>query len=389
MSLLGLNLTLSVGSMTPDPAPLQLTQALQSVEVTRSDEGPSAFQLTFYADRSGPFQSDYPLLRSPLLKLFNRILITVTFNGTPRVLMDGFITHHQLMPGDASKGSTLVVTGEDVSVLMDLVDLPFEYPSMSDAMIVLFILAKYSLIGIYPEVIPPLTTFLRLPLEGTWQQTGTDRANLNKLAANHAYVFYIEPGAAPLTNKAYWGPPPRTGTPQKALTVNLGPATNVSSISFNYDGLAATGVFGTLQDPETNIDMPILLQAGTRVPLLAGQPALPGQIPFARQSLYSSALQCGDGYNRAISYIDALASAQSIVDQSTDKVVTAEGELDGLRYGDLLSAPGVVGLRGAGTTYDGNYYVKSVTHSISKEKYTQKFKLAREGVGSTVSEVQP
>jgi hypothetical protein len=375
--------------MVPSPAPLLLTQALQSVEVTRSDECPSAFQLSFYADRSGPFSMDYPIVSSPLLKPFNRVLLTVTFNGTPRVLMDGFITHQQLMPGDATRGSTFVVTGEDVSVLMDLYDLPLEYPSMSDAMIVLFILAKYSVLGIYPVIIPPVTTFLRLPFEGTWQQSGTDRANLTKLAANHAYVFYVEPGPASLTNKAYWGPPVRTGSPQKTLTVNMGPATNINSISFNYDGLAATGVFGFVQDPETNIDLPILLQASTRLPLLASQPVLPTQLPYVRQSLFTSALECSKGYNRAASYIDALSSAQAIVDQSTDRVVTAEGELDAVRYGDLLSAPGIVGLRGAGMSYDGNYYVKSVTHSISKEKYIQKFTLTREGLGSTVSEVQP
>jgi hypothetical protein len=189
-------------------------------------------------------------------------------------------------------------------------------------------------------------------------------------------------------NKAYWGPPLRINTPQKALTVNMGPNTNVNSISFNFDALAATGVFGMIQDPTTNLDLPLLLQASTRLPFLASQPVLPTQLPYVRQRLFTSALQSGKGYQRAISFIDALSSAQNIVDQSTDKVVTVEGELDAIRYGDLLTAPGIVGLRGAGMSYDGNYYVKSVTHSISKEKYTQKFKLSREGLGSTVSEVQ-
>lgn len=388
MSLLGINLSLWVGGMTPEPAPALLMQALQGVEVTRGDEGPSTFQLTFYADRSGPFAAEYPLLAGTLLQPFSRVLLTVTFGGTPRVLMDGFITKQRLTPGDAARGSTLVVEGEDVSVLMDLLDAPFEYPSMSDPMIVLMILGKYALVGVYPQVVPPETSFLRDPLEGTWQQTGTDRANLVKLAANHAYVFYVEPGPAPLTNRAYWGPPPRDAPPQKALTVNMGPATNVNSISFGYDGLAPAGVFGSIQDPETNVDMPLLIQDSTRPPL-AALPALTAQFPKVRQSLFTTALQCGGGYDRAASFADAVESAQSLVNKSADDVVTAEGELDAIRYGSLLSAPGVVGLRGAGTSYDGNYYVRGVTHSISKEKYTQKFRLAREGLGSTVSEVQP
>jgi len=52
------------------------------------------------------------------------------------------------------------------------------------------------------------------------------------------------------------------------------------------------------------------------------------------------------------------------------------------RYGDLLESRGTVGLRGAGFTYDGFYYVKSVSHAISKGKYKQRFSLSREGTGA-------
>ena len=35
------------------------------------------------------------------------------------------------------------------------------------------------------------------------------------------YVFYLEPGPAPGTSKAYWGPEIRVGEPQPALTANM------------------------------------------------------------------------------------------------------------------------------------------------------------------------
>jgi hypothetical protein len=70
-------------------------------------------------------------------------------------------------------------------------------------------------------------------------------------------------------------------------------------------------------------------------------------------------------------------------------VVTAEGELDTMRYGDLLQARALVGLRGAGYSYDGLWYVRRVKHQIQKEKYTQSFSLCREGLGSTVPAVIP
>jgi hypothetical protein len=78
------------------------------------------------------------------------------------------------------------------------------------------------------------------------------------------------------------------------------------------------------------------------------------------------------------------AKAQGMVDRSLDEVVTATGELDALRYGGLLQPRGPVDLRGAGRSYDGSYYVKSVTHSIDirKGEYRQRFTLTREGLGT-------
>ena len=86
--------------------------------------------------------------------------------------------------------------------------------------------------------------------------------------------------------------------------------------------------------------------------------------------------------------MQAFARAQGMTDASTD-VVTVDGELDALRYGDPLCARGLVGLRGAGYSYDGLYYVKRVTHTIRKGEYSQRFSLTREGVGAISPVVMP
>ena len=46
--------------------------------------------------------------------------------------------------------------------------------------------------------------------------------------------------------------------------------------------------------------------------------------------------------------------------------VTAHGELNVLRYGRMLKARGLVGVRGAGIAYDGLYFVESVKHHSSR-----------------------
>ncbi len=69
------------------------------------------------------------------------------------------------------------------------------------------------------------------------------------------------------------------------------------------------------------------------------------------------------------------------------EAVTASGSLDVVRYGHVLKSRGLVGLRGAGTLFDGLYYVKSVTHSIERGSYKQRFTLTRNGLVSTVASV--
>ncbi|MCO5245695.1 MAG: hypothetical protein M9927_18090, partial [Anaerolineae bacterium] len=69
------------------------------------------------------------------------------------------------------------------------------------------------------------------------------------------------------------------------------------------------------------------------------------------------------------------------------EVVSGSGELDVLRYGRILKARQLVGVRGAGLAYDGLYYVKSVTHKIKRGEYKQSFELSRNGLISTVPQV--
>ena len=202
---------------------------------------------------------------------------------------------------------------------------------------------------------------------------------LQHLAERHAYVFYITPGPARLTNTAYWGPPIRVGQPQKALSVNMGPHTNVESVDFQHNALAATSVSGRVQDRITNLVLPIQSLLSLRPPL-AAFPDLQVHRQQVRRRLLRKA---------ALTTTQALARAQAQTDRSTDEVVTATGELDAMRYGELLQPRALVGLRGAGHLYDGFYYVKRVTHSLSRGSYKQSFTLAREGLGTTTSVVRP
>jgi hypothetical protein len=379
MTALGIHLTLLIGPMVAVPAPPPYMEALQSVQVTHSDSGRSGFQLTFQAGRSGPASLvDYPLMTLPLLRMFNRVIVIATINAIPRVLMDGIITNQQLSPGDQPGSGTITVTGEDVSVMMDMEEKNVEHPAQPELVIANKIIAMYAQYGLVPIVIPPVAMDIPLPVERIPVQRGTDLNYLKEMAGRHGYVFYVTPGPAPFVNTAYWGPPVRVGLPQPALSCNLGAETNVTSINFTNNGLAPTLVSGQVQDRQTNQTVPVQTFVSTRPPLSV-QPAVLANQPNVRTTRFQ-----GSGLNIAQSF----GQAQAQTDTSIDDVVTATGELDAVRYGAMLQARSLVGLRGVGFTYDGFYYVKSVTHNITRGDYKQSFTLTREGAGA-ISPVVP
>jgi len=376
MNLSSIHMTLLIGPTLPVPAPVDLSQNIDQVEVSQSDEGRSGFQVTFRAGRSGPASIlDYPLANHPLLALHNRVIIMVIINGLPRVLMDGIIKHQQLNPSNEPGASTLTITGEDVSVMMDQTESTQEHPAQNELIIANKIIAKYARYGLVPMVIPPFTIDFPNPVERTPVQRQTDLQYLRSLAARFGYVFYVRSGPAPGSNLAYWGPPLRAGLKPRPLSMNLGPETNVENMDFKYNAKEATQVHGQVQDRTLNQKLPVITFSSTRVPPMAAFPAL----PFDLANVRDTELKDIEGLN----YAQAFARAQSVTNKSMDNVLTATGEVDGALYGDIMEARGLVGLRGAGFQYDGYYYIKSVTHQLRDGDYKQQFTLTREGLGST------
>lgn len=379
-NLLGVHLTLLIGKTVPLPAPPSLLEILDRVQVRHSDDGPSTLQVSFRVGRAGPEDLlDFPQLFNPLLSPMNRIIVVVTFGVLPQVLFDGFITHRELQPGGEPGASTLAITGEDLTLMMDLEERQTEHPAQDETVIATKLIASYAKLGLVPMVLPPPVIDPPVPVERTPTQCGTDLQHLQTMAGRYGYVFYVTPGPAPGMSVGYWGPPPRLSVPQRALSVGMGGETNVQNLSFAHDAQAPAMQSGQVQDRLTNQTVPVETFASLRVPL-AAMPTWLVQQPNVRRRAFR-----GSGLNAVQSY----ARAQGAVDASVDRTVTATGSLDAMTYGDLLKPRFLVGLRGAGWSHDGLWYVQSVEHEIRRGQYHQNFTLAREGLGSTVPAVIP
>src|SRR5580693_9106499 len=160
-----LYLTLLAGPVEALPVPKPVTDAFVSAEITESATQPSGFQLTFTLAHDSILQTLLLLAADAPIPVL-RVVLVVTSGGLPQVVMDGIIEHHEVVPDTTSGSSKLVVSGHDLSALMDLIDFKgLPYPGMTPDMRVLAIIAKYASFGIIPEVVPALVPDIPLPVE--------------------------------------------------------------------------------------------------------------------------------------------------------------------------------------------------------------------------------
>lgn len=367
---LGIRLILWAGGVVPTPVPPSVLNALSSAQVTNDAENGDGFQLTFTLGRDAGV--DYELLSSGVVDPMTRVWLGVAIGVVPEVLIDGVVTHHELAPSNDPGASTLTVTGTNLTAMLDLQEKNARFSNQPDYLIVTNVLLSYPQLGLIPDATP--TSDVPIELQRIPRQHETDLRFIRRMAERNGYVFYVEPATFGV-NHAYFGPETRFGVPQPALTMNMGPDTNVRRLSFSNDALAPVGASGTFIEPITKTAIPIPPLPSLRIPPLSASPAATNRTVLLRDSANEDPAQA------ALSFVSAVTNAPD--------AVRGTGTLDTADYGSILRARGLVGVRGAGYAYDGNYYVRSVTHDISPGSYTQSFTLSREGTGALLPVVLP
>lgn len=368
-----ITLQLYIGPLVP--APKVVMDALTEVSVTVNDVGASGFQLSFTLDNHSPLHRLFFFSGGALVPIM-RVVIVVIVNGTPHVLMDGVVTNHQVLPGRDAGSSTLSITGEDLTVLMDKIDFSgFPFPAAPAEGRVALMLLKYAFLGLIPLIIPSVLIDVPIPTTRIPAQKGTDLAYIKELAENVGYVFYLDPGPAPGANVAYWGPQIKVGLVQKALNINMDVHTNVESLSFSFNnnsnGIPTVFYYEELTKAIIPIPIPPITPLNPPLGLI---PPIPTRLTPASDDLAKRSVPQG--------VMIGLAKASQWAE-----AVSGRGELNVLRYGTVLKARQLVGVRGAGLAFDGLYYVKTVTHKIKAGEYKQSFELTRNGLISTLPQV--
>lgn len=374
----GIRLSLFVGPVVPLPAPRVVTEALESVTVTTAAGAPSGFQLSFQFSAKSELNTIFLIAAGQNASIGTpplRVLLVVTLNGVPTPLFDGVMTNVEVRAGSGGSPGTVTVTGEDLTKVMDMIDfsgLPF--PALPIEARVALLCAKYAPFGLIPLVIPVLFPDIPIPVEKIPAQQGTDLRYIEQLAEEAGYLFYVEPGPAPGTNIAYFGPEIKIGVPQPALNVDMDVVTNVESLSFSFDPTKGVLPVVFIQNQLTRVPIPIPIPNINPLQPPLGVLSTPiSNIKVLKDTAKMNPMQ-------------AISKGLSEAKRSQDSV-TGNGTLDVLRYGRVLRARQLVGVRGAGLAYDGLYYVRSVTSTLKRGEFKQSFQLTRNGLISITPKV--
>jgi hypothetical protein len=367
------HLSLLMGPIAPIPVPAMMIDALEEASVTTAVGSTSGFQLRFKVNSKSELNTIFLIAAgnntsagTPPL----RVVLIVTLNGQPQPIFDGVMTNVEVQAGQQGQPGSITITGEDLTRVMDLIDFSgMPYPAMPVEARVALICAKYAAFGIIPLPIPAFFPDVPIPIERIPAQQGTDLAYIKRMAEDVGHVFYIEPGPAPMTNIAYFGPEIKVGIPQPALNIDMDAHTNVESLNFSFDPTKGVLPIVFIQNQMTRAPIPIPIP--NLNPL---QPPL-GVIstPLANIKMMKN--------TAAMNPMQAISAGLNEAKKSQDSV-TASGQLNVLRYGRPLKARRLVGVRGAGIAYDGLYYVSSVTSTLGRGKFTQSFNLTRNGLVS-------
>ncbi|MGH1403989.1 MAG: hypothetical protein ACRBDL_07075 [Alphaproteobacteria bacterium] len=376
----GAHLIMEIGDLTLDFAPQSVVEALVDLQVNESSGTQrSGFQFKLQYDVESEIGRD--LLPTGFFDAPRRVKFTLLMHGSTHTLIDGIITRQDITQSSTPGQSSLTVTGMDLTQVMDQIDLTgVPMPAMPTFAQVNVILAPYMVYGIVPTVIPTVQLANFNPAKSVPARQGTDYAHVTRLASEAGYVFYIYHDDNQGENVAYWGPEVQLGEVQKSLSVNMDTDSNVDSISFGYDGISKP--LYTLMhkdDDVSGLTIPI--------PLPGVNPLSP---PLGPELIAPRKFVQINHKERKTEDDDAMAksSLPEVIMRGLSKaarganVVNASGSLDVLRYGGLLRARHLVGVRGAGDRYNGFYYVDKTTTTLKPGSIQQSFSLKRNAHGA-------
>jgi phage protein D len=288
-------------------------------------------------------------------------------------VFDGYVTDLRFDIASEPGDSSILVSGMDTSVLMSLEEKIVVWTNMSDSDVVKKIVGGYG-----TQVAADATTKVHQEEDAVLVQRASDVQFVRELAQRNGFEFYFETDQTSGSVTGYFRAPQLGGTPQPDLAIQFGDDSNLTRFSARLVGQRPLSIKLAQIDVATNnvntvkvSDMQLAKLGDKDAGALVGGPL--GSLVRPKDTeaqMLISAPATGDE-------TELQTLAQALRDEA-GWFITAEGEINGEAYQNVLRPRRLVLVKGAGKAYSGKYYVTRVAHEMSGDgTYTQKFEARR------------
>ncbi|WP_068076540.1 hypothetical protein [Novosphingobium lentum] len=339
------------------------------LEIEENVDLPGAFRVTLPVKVSA--SGDYDTVSDPRFGPLSNIAVTAqAADGQAHCLIDGFVLAQDLHLDAGASASTLKITGQDASWLMNMTETVREWADVTDGA------AANTIFGDYGFTPDPANldddSAAHTSDTASLMQRASDAQFLRDLARRSGKLFRVFCTDKPGERTGAFVTPSVAGEPALMLALNPSDDANIGPLQITWDVMRPSSVTaqqllfsdasGEASGGETTASGLADLDA-KNLAAFAGQPV---------STLLTT--QAGDAETVAL-------RAQSVLRES-GWFVRCEGSTDAVRLGAIMRAGTVVQVNSAGSLHSGKYFVWSVRHHITANAHEMKFVLMRNAVGA-------
>jgi phage protein D len=304
----------------------------------------------------------WTLLDEGQAKPWQKLEIMMNVGDVEEQVMKGYVTQVRIHVDSTEGNSYLELVGMDATCLMSAEEVIKDWPGKSDSDIATELFTKYNLSSTVQS-----TGVVHEEKFSTILQRESDIQFLKRLARRNGFECVVA------GDTGYFQKPNLDSTPLPELAAHFGKDTNLTSFEGNWNALLPTAVEVHQIDVGAKSVLDVAVEKSSQPDQGKDGPQLPplprGKTPrmFVRHGVFT-------GQPEMKNQADALAD-------EADWFIEARGEVDTQIYGTVLHARKRVPVKGVGTLFSGIYYLTSVKHFYTPDRYIQNFTARRNATG--------
>lgn len=359
------------------PAPAELYDAIQLLEVEENADRPDALLLRLPVNRTS--SCDLQFVGDGLFEPYTNVTVVVTPDGqASQCIFDGYVLSWHLHLDRTSGSSTIEVWAQDASWLMSISDSVREWSGLTDGQVANQIFSD-PLYGFTPASGNTEDDSLpHDPSRHSLFQRSTDLQFLRGLARRNGKLCRVACTDTPGKRIGYFVTPAVEGKPVATITLTDPAGWSVDSLEFDWD---------VMRPSEVDASQVALDQASdSGVP---GDSISSGLAALDERDYETYASQPATLLLTATADVAELPLRTAATLRDAGWFVRCRGETNVDRLGSTLRVGSIVAIEGAGSLHSGNWFVWSVRHQITVDAVKLQFTLLRNAMGPAPSGGRP